>query len=380
LFTVLEEIRVKKSYGRLASTHQTPRPQRLGDCAALTLAAVDAHSPALHYAPYGELRGTPSVVVDGSPTEGTLLCLSHWPGIGSPPEFAADLSAEMAFGYLTAFDRHGEATVVSNNHFDQDGLVGVFALASPEEALARRALLVEVARAGDFAVTGSRVAARISMVLSAYADPERSPLPDLPTDDDARTAALYRDLLGRLPEICERPDRWRALWAEEHEILTGSEAALASGSVEITEVPDVDLAVVTVPEQAPRGGGHRFGGQWVQGLHPMAVHNATDRGALLTIRGRHYEFGYRYESWVQFRTRAVRPRVDLVPLAETLTVAEATRGATVQWEAERISALTPRLAPTSGQESRLDPAVVRTLIETHLRTTPPAWDPYAITR
>ena len=190
--------------------HRDPgHPWHPGGCGALTLAAVDPRSPGLHYAPYGDLRGTPSVVVDGSPTEGTLLCLSHWPRIGSPPEFAADLSAEMAFGYLAAFDRHGEATVVSNNHFDQDGLVGVFALASPEGALARHDLLVEVARAGDFAVTGSRMAARISMVLSAYADPERSPLSDLPTDDDARTAALYRDLLGRLPEICDRPDRWR---------------------------------------------------------------------------------------------------------------------------------------------------------------------------
>ena len=53
-----------------------------------------------------------------------MLCLSHWPGIGSPTEFAADLSAEMAFEYLAAFDRHGDAVAVSNNHFDQDGLVG----------------------------------------------------------------------------------------------------------------------------------------------------------------------------------------------------------------------------------------------------------------
>ncbi len=341
---------------------------------------MDPRSSGLHYAPYGDLQGAPSVVVDGSPTEGTVLCLSHWPGIGSPPEFAADLSAEMAFEYVAAFDRHADATVVSNNHFDQDGLVGVFALVAPEDALARRALLVEIARAGDFAVTRSRTAARISMVLSAYADPERSPLPDLPTDDDARTAALYRDVLGRLPEICDRPDRWRALWAEEDEILTGSEAALAAGSAAISEVPDVDLAVVTVPERAPRGGGHRFGGQWVRGLHPMAVHNATNRGAVLTIRGRHYELAYRYESWVQFRTRAVRPRVDLVPLAERLSAAEEANGGTVQWAAEPVSALTPTLAPTAGEESGLDPAVVRTLIESHLRTTPPAWDPYTITR
>ncbi len=265
-------------------------------------------SPDLSYAPYGELEGGPNVIVDGAPTEGTVLCLSHWPGIGGPPEFAADLSAEMAFLYLAPFDRHGDATVVSNNHFDQDGLVGVFALSSPEHALARRDLLVEVARAGDFAVTRSRVAARVSMVVSAYADPRRSPLGGLPEQYDAVTSVLYGELLGRLPEICDRPERFRHLWAQEDETLTASEAALASGVVTINECPEVDLAVVTAAERAPGGGGHRFGGQWVEGLHPIAVHNATARGAVLTVRGRHYEFAYRYESWVQLRTHAMRPR------------------------------------------------------------------------
>jgi hypothetical protein len=33
------------------------------------------------------------VVVDGSPTEGTVLCLTHWPGIAAPEAMRADLSA-----------------------------------------------------------------------------------------------------------------------------------------------------------------------------------------------------------------------------------------------------------------------------------------------
>ena len=201
--------------------------------------------------------------------------------------------------------------------------------------MARRDLLVEVARAGDFAVTRSRAAARVSMVLSAYADPGRSPLAgSARADYDALTAVLYGELLGRLPEMCDRPERFRATCGPRRTTtLTASEAALASGVVTITEVPEVDLAVVTVPERAPGGGGHRFGGQWVEGLHPMAVHNATERGAVLTVRGRHYELAYRYESWVQFRTRAMRPRVDLTPLAEQLTEAEGAHGGTVSWVA-----------------------------------------------
>lgn len=351
-------------------------------------------SPDLHYVPYGDLAaaGTPNVIVDGSPTEGTVLCLSHWPGIDSPSAFAADLSAQMAFVYLDAFDRHPGAHAVSNNHFDQDGLVGVFALAQPAEAWARRALLVEVARAGDFAVTSSRPAARVSMVIAAYADPARSPLahqasPTSQTsqtanadDSDAWTALLYTELVGRLPDVCDEPETYRALWEEEDATLSESEAALASGAVTITEDPALDLAVVEVTASAPDRGGHRFGGQWTPGLHPMAVYNATDRGAVLTARGAHYEFVYRYESWVQFRTRAVRPRVDLAPLAARLTEAEADAGGGATWEAERVSGLTPVLAPAEQADSALALAQVRALVESHLGAAPPAWEPYRITR
>jgi hypothetical protein len=112
----------------------------------------------------------------------------------------------------------------------------------------------------------------------------------------------------------------------------------------------------------------------------MAVHNATERGALLTVRGRTYELGYRYESWVQFRSRPVRARVDLAPLAARLSSLEADAGGDAVWAAERISGLTPTLAPVGGADSRLDADVVVDTVVAHLRDAAPAWDPYAVTR
>jgi hypothetical protein len=355
---------------------------------------VPPRSPDLHYVPYGELdSGRPSVVVDGSPAPGTVLCLSHWPGIGSPARFAADLSAEMAFAYLDAFDLHPGASVVSNNHFDQDGLVSVFAMTRPEEGSARRELLTEVARAGDFAVTSSRDAARISMTISAFADPDRSPLrPSSPTPAPGESeleselnygewvALLHAELLPLLTELCDHPERYADLWAEEDASLTETEKALGRSSIIIEEVPELDLAVVTMPDtdQLHLGGGHRFGGDWVAGAHPLALHNATDRGALLVFDGERPELRYRYESWVQFRSRAIRPRVDLVPLAERLNDEEP--AGEVSWRASAVSSLTPTLALRDGCESTLDQDRVRTLVEQHLRQSPPAWDPYRITR
>ena len=63
----------------------------------------------LRYAPYEELAGSPNVVVDGAPTDGTVLGLTHWPHVPVPPGLEADLSAEMAVAYLSRFDLHGAA-------------------------------------------------------------------------------------------------------------------------------------------------------------------------------------------------------------------------------------------------------------------------------
>ena len=77
------------------------------------------------------------MVVDGSANAATVLTLSHWPHAPCPAELRRDLSAESALAYLDAPSMHGSAEVVTNNHFDQDGLMSVYALVDPDAAQAR---------------------------------------------------------------------------------------------------------------------------------------------------------------------------------------------------------------------------------------------------
>jgi hypothetical protein len=345
----------------------------MGGVRGSTSDVTQKRSPLLSFTPYDELAGRPNVVVDGSPTGGTVLCLTHWPGIASPAEFRADLSAQMAFAYLDAYDLHDPATATSNNHFDQDGLVSLYALTHPEAALARQGLLIDIARAGDFATFDLREAARISMALSTYATPGRSPITDLASDYGAMTSQLYEELLDRFDDICDNPDHYRELWEEEDATLDASEVALVTGEVTIDEVVDIDLAVVTVPELGSWAGGHRFAGQWVPGLHPMAIYNATDRFAVLLIRGQSFEFTYRYETWVQYQSRRLRPRRDLGLLAERLNAEEDLPG---RWVGEPASGLTPTLKLHGTEQSDINPIRFRSLLEDHLRNEQPAWDPY----
>lgn len=311
----------------------------------------------LRYEPYEATVDRPNVVVDGSPNAGTVLCLTHWPGIPSPPGTEADLSAQMAFRYLDrGADLHGDAEVVTNNHFDQDGLVSLYALIEPDEALANRAFLEDLAGAGDFGRFTDRNAARASMVVAAQEG----------TDEEN-----YRRMLDAVPDLIGDVERWKDLWADEDEALSASLDALASGSVRLTEHPDLDLAVFDFADPSRHWSGHRFTHRRFEHLHPMAVNNATDCLGVLVVRGRHYTFTNLYETWVQLRSRRPKPRVDLRPLAEELTAAEP---GGVSWSADAPGDLAPALAVT---ESGLDRADVLDRLTRHLREAPPAWDPFS---
>lgn len=326
---------------------------------------------ALTYWPYEDLQDRPNVIVDGTGTPTTTLTLSHWPGSAAvAADLQADLSAEMAFRYLDhPHDLHGDASVASNNHFDQDGLVSLFALCHPAAALERRAILEDVAAAGDFATFRDRAAARVSMVVSAFTDPERSPMAPLPDDYSDMTAHLYSEALGRLPELIDDIDRYHHLWADEDAQLADCERSLEDGVIRIDERDDVDLAVVTVSGPT-RWSGHRFGGRRYEGVHPMVIHNATPRSAVLLIAGSSYKLTHRYETWVQYRSRQLPRRAHMVDLAAELSALD-----DVAWSADPIDQLTPELQPEGG--SSLEPDIVIDAIVRHLRTAPPSFDPFA---
>ncbi len=310
---------------------------------------------AVRYLGYEASRQRPNIVVDGSPNEATVLTLTHWPGFEAPPGLARDLSAQMAFAYLDAPIPHLPAAVVTNNHFDQDGIVGIHALIEPERSLVHRALLVDVAAAGDFGTYRDRRAARASMVLSRLASA------DAGCDDGEHTDRLYTELLPRLLGIVLDVDRHRDLWADEDDQLSASEQAIADGSATITERADLDLAVVTIAAEEPVRRGHRFGHDVFEGLHPMAIHNATERFRVLVVHGRRYRFVDRYETWVQYRTRPTLPRIDLRPVAAELTSLET---GSVAWTAGDPLELTPQLAH-DGESTIAVPRLLE-LLETHL--------------
>ena len=233
----------------------------------------------MRFVGYDELGDEPNIVVDGAGNAATLITLSHWPHSGTPKALKADTSTEIVFKYLDAPDFHVAADAVSNNHFDEDGLAGLFALIEPVPAKAMRNLLNDVSHAGDFSTYRDRRAARIAFTISAFVDCAVSPLDAAIFDQPypEQCASLYRALLPLLFEMATETERFEDYWRAEDHALDASEAALGADVVTIDEVPAIDLAIVTVPEGWSAGPAHRFTQPDASSCHPMR--STTQRGA-----------------------------------------------------------------------------------------------------
>src|SRR5262249_24198291 len=123
------------------------------------------------------LQSVPFVCVDGVVEGG--LNLSHWPGNRTPAHLRADTSTEMALNLARdpARDRWlAGVSVVTNNHFDTDGLLSVGAVMHPEEALRHERELVRAARTGDFGEWTTPEALKVDCVVTAWDDDRRSPI------------------------------------------------------------------------------------------------------------------------------------------------------------------------------------------------------------
>ena len=82
---------------------------------------------------------TPKLSIDG--TVGNAVHFSHWKGNETPASVKADTSTEIALKLVAAPNRE-ELTrgidLVTNNHFDTDGVLSVWTVLTGERALELR--------------------------------------------------------------------------------------------------------------------------------------------------------------------------------------------------------------------------------------------------
>ena len=302
------------------------------------------------FVPEEDVGGAPNVVVDGARLPETVLSLSHWPGSGTPDALRADTSAEIVTRYLDADPRGPEVGTITINHYDEDGLFGIWLLMErPPPGSPERAMAVAAAEAGDFGTWTDPWAARVAIAAMRMAERGTTPFPEVGralagAEGGDPAGRLYLALLPRTRRLLTDPERFRMLWAPDWERITADTRLLDAGDATLADDETTGVAVLRTPRP----------------LHPMAVHPRTPRMRILTVLpdGTLW-LTHRYETWVDYVSRPLPPRVDLGPLAGRLQGAEENPG---RWLFEGVQMITPRLylagprgtpAPSSVAPERL---------------------------
>ena len=129
-----------------------------------------------------KLAAVPKLSVDG--TVPNSIHFSHWSGNLTPPEVKADTSTEIALNLASSPNRE-ELTqgidLVTNNHFDTDGVLSVWTVLNGERALSLRDKLIGAAEVGDFSEFPNDEAIKASIVIQGteqanFHEDEGSPL------------------------------------------------------------------------------------------------------------------------------------------------------------------------------------------------------------
>jgi hypothetical protein len=284
-----------------------------------------------------DLGNAPNVVVDGARLPGTVLALSHWPGAGTPPALAADTSAEIVDRYLRAGAAGPAVAAVTNNHYDEDGLFGIWMLLErPAEGAPERRLAIAAAEAGDFGTWTDPWAARAAIAAMAMAERATTPFPEVGralarAGGGDPAGALYGAILPRVGGLLADPERYRFLWEPEWARVEADAALLEAGDATLEDLPGADLAIVRAPRP----------------LHDMAVHPRTGRMRVLTaLPDGTLEVRHRYETWVDYVSRPLPPRADLAPLLPLLQELEGEPGS---WRFDGVEPIRPRLYLADGR-------------------------------
>src|SRR5713226_10373793 len=123
------------------------------------------------------IANLPKLSVDG--TVDNAIHFSHWHGNETPESVKADTSTDIALNLVAAPNRD-ELTrgidLVTNNHFDTDGVLSVWTVLTGERALQLRDKLIAAAAAGDFSELSTEDGVRASIVIQGS---------ESPTDEDA---------------------------------------------------------------------------------------------------------------------------------------------------------------------------------------------------
>jgi len=294
----------------------------------------------------GGLRAKDVLVVDC--THPTAQQLTHHLKAPStqrklvPSHLLGDSSTDAVFNALNAGHRILNKKAVTCDHFDVDSFVSVWAVLNPDKALEHEAVLREVARIGDFReLRLDHPWQHDALALCCWLNSEEKRLFYRPfaapiSRGEGEGEDKFEHFLQHFQDVLEdtHKDEYRKRYISEYTtVVSGYE--LSNDASAFSHHPALGLVVVRVPEPL-----HYYslfgveGGRW--------------RDAVLALySGNRYELELKYTGYVEIRSRATYPRVEMQRLAQVLNDRETELNGGVErdvrWGASRITDSGPLL-------------------------------------
>ena len=257
------------------------------------------------------IAAEPKLSVDG--TVDNAIHFSHWKGNETPASVKADTSTEIALNVAAAANRDQLTQgidLVTNNHFDTDGVLSVWSMLNGERALELREKLISAAEAGDFCELSTTDGVRASIVIQGSDSPMisrgrhwRGSWGQDITDE----ARAYELVLPHVERVISDTNAFEELWRESWARIEAALDSFAKGESRVEEDTNARLSVVTLAPEV-------FGDIGFDPNHHSAPFTAIShhaRGELFLIAtplgdGWAYRIDYPYYSWAE---TVVRPGI-----------------------------------------------------------------------
>ncbi|HZH89583.1 MAG TPA: DUF6687 family protein [Pyrinomonadaceae bacterium] len=291
------------------------------------------------------LEDVPKLSVDGLVP--ASLHFSHWQGNETPDAVKADSSTGIALNVVASPARR-ELTqgieLVTNNHFDTDGVLSVWTMLTGERALDLDAALVAAAEAGDFSANTGAAGIRASIVLQGgdgFAPDAgvASPLArHLAGGADVGEARAYALVLPEVERVLTRTNYYEHLWHDEWARTEASLESFASGASRVEEDARTGLSFITLGRDLY--GARGFSPTRNAAPFTAITEHARGRVYLIAVPladGWGYRVDYPYHSWAETVVRPRITRIDFAPLVARLNESERSREARWQLDTEGLS-------------------------------------------
>jgi hypothetical protein len=299
------------------------------------------------------LDNLPKLSVDG--TVSNAIHFSHWQGNTTPPEVKADTSTEIALNLVSSPNRASltnDIDLVTNNHFDADGVLSVWTVLNGERALEFRDLLISAAEAGDFSEYTSDDGVRVSIVIQGSeqagsdnkdASPLASFLAGQAVDDDERA---YELVLPEVERLLGNINAYESLWRDGWNSVAAALESFARGESKVVEDRDSRISLITLAPDL---------------VNPSMAVAKHARGEMFLIAtptngGWTYRLDYPYYSWAETVVRPAIPRRDLTNALATLNEKEGNQDGRWKTDNRELSSAV-KFLDTAGKlaVSRLEP-------------------------